>query len=137
MFLEQRQRTKKTFSRHKKVQAACGKAVTEQLESVAEVDRSAYLDQDSGVLDISVSYDRTWQKRGFSSHHGVAVAIEVKTRLVIDYEVLSTYCHACSLAKTRLGSDTPEMEEWQNHHADYDANFNGSAKAWRQKQPEE
>jgi hypothetical protein len=121
----------KTFSRHqKKIQAACETAATEQLQSVAEVIHAAYPDVDSDdVLDITVSYDGTWQKRGFSSRHGVGVAIEVQTGLVIDLEVLSTYCHSCKLARTRLGSDTPEMKEWQNNHTDCDANFTGSSKA--------
>ncbi|KAL8607716.1 hypothetical protein ACOMHN_039389 [Nucella lapillus] len=121
----------KTFSRHqKKIQDACETAAAEQLQSVAELVRSVYPSMDSDdVLDITVSYDGTWQKRGFTSHHGIGVAIETQTGLVIDFEVLSNYCHSCSLARTRLGSDTPEMEDWLNNHADCDANFNGSSKA--------
>jgi FKBP-type peptidyl-prolyl cis-trans isomerase (trigger factor) len=39
------------------------------------------------VIDISVSYDGTWMKRGFTSKFGVGVAIDVLTGLVVDYEV--------------------------------------------------
>ena len=53
----------------------------------------------------------------------------MKTGLVIDFEVLSTYCHSCSLARTRLGIDTPELEDWMHNHTDCDANFSGSSKA--------
>ena len=45
------------------------------------------------VIDIQVSFDGTWRKRGFSSNYGVGVWIDVLTGLVIDYEVLSLYCH--------------------------------------------
>jgi len=54
---------------------------------------------DDGVIDMTMSYNGTWQKRGFTSHHGVSVAIEVQTRLVVNYEVLLNYCHACALAE--------------------------------------
>ena len=104
----------KTFIRHKKktktkqtktkIQAACEKNTTEQLQSAAEAVCSSNPNENGdGVLDITVSFDGTWQKRGFSSHHGAGVAIEVQTGLVIDFEVLSTYCHSCSLARPRLG----------------------------------
>lgn len=44
---------------------------------------------------ISVSGDGTWQKRGFSSLHGVATLIGVRTGKVIDVIVKSSYCKVC------------------------------------------
>ena len=36
-----------------------------------------------------------WMKRGFLSQYGIGIAIDILTRLVIDFEVLSLYCHGC------------------------------------------
>ena len=58
---------------------------------------------DDGVIDMTVRYNGTWQKRGFTARHGVGVAIEVQTGLVVDYEVLSNYCHTCALAEKKFG----------------------------------
>ena len=48
-------------------------------------------------VPITFSFDGTWHKRGHMSMHGVAAVIEVVTGLVVDYVVLSTYCHQCSV----------------------------------------
>lgn len=122
---------KAAFVRHqRKIQDASEEATTKHFASVAEVVRQAYPEQEpDGVVDITVSFDGTWQKRGFSSRHGVGSVIEVKTGLVVDFEVMSTFCHTCALAKHKLGSDTPAFEEWRQNHTDCDANFNGSSKA--------
>ena len=69
-------------------------------QAYADVDPDVaeLLRQDAdAVINIGVSFDGTWQKRGFSSHYGIGVCIDILTGLVIDYEVLSSYCHACAL----------------------------------------
>lgn len=82
----------------------------ESLHRTREQIRSTYADVDpdvaellredaNAVINISVSFEGTWQKRGFSSHYGIGVCINILTGLVIDYEVLSSYCHACALKK--------------------------------------
>ena len=76
-----------------------------------------------------MSTSATWQKRGFTSHHGVGVAIEVQTGLVIDYEVLSNYCHASALAENSLGKGTAALQAWKAAHTACDNNFDGSSKA--------
>ena len=49
---------------------------------------------EDGILDIGVSYDGSWQRRGPSSHNGMARIIDLMTGLPIDYEVLSiTGCY--------------------------------------------
>lgn len=50
-------------------------------------------------INIGVSYDGSWQKRGFTSKYGVGCVIEVVTGLVIDYEVISKYCRVCQKKK--------------------------------------
>ena len=48
-----------------------------------------------GILDISVSFDGSWQKRGHCSHNGMAAVIDLLTGVAIDTEVLSNYCPKC------------------------------------------
>lgn len=55
-------------------------------------------------LDLTVSYDGSWHKRGFTSKYGVGCCIEMTTGLVIHFEVLSKYCRSCDLMKDRLKS---------------------------------
>ena len=71
------------------------------LQDAAHQIRTTYADtnlgrpDDEGVLDVSVSIDGSWQKRGHQSHNGVVAVIEVFTGLVIDCIALSNYCREC------------------------------------------
>ena len=47
------------------------------------------------VIDILISCDRMWQKRGFSSLFGAVFVIAYETGKVIDYTVLSKRCSGC------------------------------------------
>lgn len=40
-------------------------------------------------LPVSVSFDGTWAKRGFTSNHGVGFVISTDTGKVLDYSVVS------------------------------------------------
>ena len=67
--------------------------------TVAEASMSASADeakQNDGTTDISVSMDGTWQKRGFSSLNGVVVAVSTSDFKVLDVEIMSRNCKACS-----------------------------------------
>jgi hypothetical protein len=52
------------------------------LQKYAELD--IVLDSD-GILNIEVSFDGTWMKRGNTSHFGTAAVIEVHTGFIVDY----------------------------------------------------
>ena len=47
--------------------------------------------------DIGVSFDGTWQRRGYSSLNGVRAAISITSGNVLDCEILSRYCKNCAL----------------------------------------
>ena len=49
--------------------------------------------QPDDIIDIAVTFDGSWQKRGHSSHYGLGAVIELETGLVLDYEAYSLYCH--------------------------------------------
>ena len=75
-----------------------------------------------GVLDIAVSFDGAWGKRGYSSHNGLAIAIDLLTGLPVDYEVLSNFCLNCKIAASRPETTTA----WQESHSkDCAKNYNG------------
>lgn len=98
----------KTFQAiSKKVHDAAMKAVTENMNQARAATKQVV---ERG--DVAVMYDGTWQKRGHKSHNGVGAAISLDTGMCLDFEVLSNYCHACSLHND-MG---PEEEIWQAYH---------------------
>lgn len=82
------------------------------------------------IIDITVSYDGTWQKRGHTSQYGIGIVIDVLTGLVVDYEILSKYCPDCTAARRDLGDDTAEFSIWfDGHKAECSKNYSGSSNA--------
>ncbi|GFY31639.1 uncharacterized protein TNCV_4199501 [Trichonephila clavipes] len=79
---------------------------------------------------MSVSYDGTWQKRGHTSNLGLEIIIDILSGLVLDFEVLSKYCHNCVVAGRDMGVDWAEFHIWQKGHTDEcDKNFDGTSGA--------
>ncbi|GFS74776.1 uncharacterized protein TNCV_1690751 [Trichonephila clavipes] len=82
------------------------------------------------IVDVSVSYDGTWQKRGHISNLGLGIIIDILSGHVLDFEVLSKYCQNCVVAGRDMGVDRAEFHIWQKGHADVcDKNFNESSGA--------
>ena len=80
---------------------------------------------EQGICDIAVPYDGSWQKRGYSSHNGMASVVDLLTGVPIYFEVLSNFCFKCNIAE-----DHPENEEWKIKHAqNCTKNFDGTAGA--------
>lgn len=74
-----------------------------------------------GVLKLDVSFDATWMKRGHTSKVGMSVMIEVNTSFIIDYEILSKYCHGCTLKKYQLKKKRVTEEEYNTWKTKHDA----------------
>ncbi|GFY17687.1 uncharacterized protein TNCV_1074221 [Trichonephila clavipes] len=82
------------------------------------------------IIDVSVSYDGTWQKREHTSNLGLGIIIDILSGLVLDFEVLSKYCHNCVVPGRDMGVDWAEFHIWQKGHADEcDKNFDGTSGA--------
>ena len=82
------------------------------------------------IINIAVSYDGTWQKRGHTSNYGIGCVVDILTGLVIDFEILSKYCHVCSLSERQLGRESPEFFFWfEGHKAQCQRNYSGSSPA--------
>lgn len=128
--------SQRAYSNHVKViSKSCKQAAEISLVKARDRVREAYIEQDPGnkdktYLDLSVSYDGTWQKRGHTSNFGVGVVIELYTGLVIDFCVMSKYCHECAITKKELGEHSPEFSIWYSGHAsDCSINYRGSSGA--------
>ena len=85
-------------NRIEKAATATFKSISQQSRDIIakEYEKIGVHEDDQGILDIAVSYDGTWQKRGHTSHNGAAAVIDLLTGLPIDYEVLSNYCSKCA-----------------------------------------
>ncbi|GFU00493.1 uncharacterized protein TNCV_1692701 [Trichonephila clavipes] len=73
--------------------------------------------------------------RGHTSNLGLGITIiDILSGLVLDFEVLSKYCHNCVVAGRDMGVDSAEFHIWQKGHADEcDKNFSDgtSLEPWR------
>ncbi|GFY20549.1 uncharacterized protein TNCV_211811 [Trichonephila clavipes] len=84
----------------------------------------------NGVIDITVSYDGAWQKRGHWSLYGIGIVIDILTGLIIDYEILSKYCPECTTAKKELGENSADYSIWyKSHQEECSENYVGSSNA--------
>ena len=120
----------KTYQRMSFQAHAAGElAVEESLATAAKAVRDRYKLTDDSVTDdsilpIGVSYDGTWHKRGYSSHYGIGIVIEMQTGLVLDYHVMSNYCQGCLKAP----KEAREYQIWERKHAGVcQKNYDGSA----------
>ena len=85
---------------------------------------------ESGVMDLMVSFDGSWMNRGHSSLYGIRCVVEMVTGLVIDFTILSLYCQSCACAVARYGGrDTDNFKAWYDEHSDCTVNYSGSSNA--------
>ena len=54
--------------------------------------------------------------QGRQSHYRIGSVIDPITCLVIDYAVLSLYCHGCSTVRDHVDRDSDEYWEWKTAH---------------------
>ena len=136
---------KQSFNQHiKKVANANTDVGASVLRVSAEAVREAYKDlgnphtggddgeRAGGVeppLDVAVSFDGTWHKVGFTSNYGVGVVIEIQTGLVLDYEIMSKFCHACTAVENKTMTPGERLLWEQEHLGKCKKNHNGSSKA--------
>lgn len=96
----------------------CKKAVEEEKEKNSEQERP--------LLNLKVSGDGSWKKRGFKSLYGVTTLIGYYSGKVIDLVVKSSYCQGCTFWKNKTNTD--EYCEWfEVHEEQCTKNHEGSA----------
>ena len=128
--------TRNTFLKHQNVITNASMCVANDIvcES-AQIVRHVYKKLDpsideSGVMDLMVSFDGSWMTRGHSSLYGIGCVVEMVTGLVIDFTILSLYCQSCACAAARYGGrDTDNFKAWYDEHTDCTVNYMGSSNA--------
>lgn len=90
-------------------------AETSMMDAIEEL-RQKHDASDSDIVDIDVSGDGSWQRRGYSSHNGVVTVISLETGKVVDVEPMSKTCKACSLKEKLKISNPTAYAHWKNSH---------------------
>ena len=121
--------TKNIYSQH--VRAICEKSACQaqtSMEQAREEVRQHYAaSSDDEVVDVLVSCDGTWQRRGFSSLYGAVFVIAHETGKVVDYIVKSKHCAGCKYWE-KQDKTTDAYKKWKDAH-ECEMNFIGSAGA--------
>ena len=63
-----------------------------------------------GIVDIRVTVDGTWQRRGYTSMDGVVVAMSIDSGKILDIEPMSRYCKSCNIMSKTL-KNNPQLFE--------------------------
>ena len=128
--------TRNTLLKHQNVISdASMHVVNDVMCESAQIVRNVYkrLDpsiDESGVMDLIVSFDGSWMTQGHSSLYGIGCVVEMVTGLVIDFTILSLYCQSCACAVARYGGrDTDNFKQWYDQHSDCTINYTGSSNA--------
>ena len=88
-------------------------AESEQKAAVSRLREACGAEPDD-IVDVTVTFDGTWSKRGFTAQYGVCVVISWVTGEVLDVELMSKYCSGCALYKGSMEGE--EYEEWLAKH---------------------
>jgi hypothetical protein len=80
------------------------------------------------IIDIIVSIDGTWKRRGHVSNYGIVFVIDVQSGLCIDFEVMSLYCEACTRKRSRL-SEAKFLKWYRKHKPVCSKNYDGTSKS--------
>ena len=105
--------------------------VGKSLSDAAKRVRDSLGANDTDTINIAVSFDGTWSKRGFTANYGIGVVIAVETGEVLDYAVMSKSCEKCKAAE-KLKGDLEKYKQWKANHAsqgECQKNFEGSSTA--------
>ena len=86
----------------------------------------------TGPVNCGISWDGTWQKRGYSSRNGCVTVISVDTGRVLDVEALSQGCKQYERHE-HLDKASLEYQTWRAEHTKCKANFWESAPAMEPK----
>ena len=71
-------------------------------------------DDNVTIVDIPISFDGTWSKRGYTANHCIGFVISAATGRVLDFEVISKVCQQCTQMKAKL--DEAGFNDWYQDH---------------------
>ena len=109
--------TSKTYTSHVKVIASASMvAASSLLDDAVVVVRNTYIEWglstpiEDGLIDLAVSFDGSWMTRGYNSKYGLGCVIKIETGLVLDFVIMSLYCHSCAGAAAPYGGAETGVE---------------------------
>ena len=83
----------------------------------------------SEPVKCRVSFDGTWQKRGFSSSNGIVTAMN--SGRCIDIHVMSKICKKCAVWEERKNDPEFDYDQWkEEHYASDECEINHSKSSW-------
>ena len=82
---------------------------------------------DESIVDVCVTYDGTWSKRGYTANHGVGIVISVDTGEVLDFASLPKVCGECKKRKRHDPDDDTYKAWYENHKHNCQQNYDGSS----------
>ena len=81
------------------------------------------------IIDVTVTCDGSWSKRGFTAMYGVVAVIAWESGQVLDVEALSKHCTVCS-RQLQIDEQSQEFTDWwEGHQHSCGANYSGSSPA--------
>ena len=89
-----------------------------RLRDIIEEEEPSKVYTDEGgrkIVDVAVTVDGTWQKRGHTSRIGVVFVMAVRTGEVLDYVIKSLSCHECRCHE-KDNKSSPEYQLWYENH---------------------
>lgn len=72
-------------------------------------------ENDEACVDVGVSCDGSWHRRGFSSLVGTTAVISLETGQVLDYEILNKVCYECQHWK-KVPDSNAKKAAWAEKH---------------------
>ena len=96
--------------------------------SVSAPLHSLYDTKPNDIIDVTVTCDGTWSKRGFTALYGVVVVMSWDSGQVLDAVALSKQCNVCKQKESTM--DEQEFLEWYAvHEESCNSNYLGSSPA--------
>ena len=123
----------KSYSRHVKAVTTANMTVVSSLfDDAANTVRQMYRERDpsitdDSILDLTVTFDGSWMKRGHNSLYGIGCVVHVETGLVLDLAVLSLYCQRCAIAKNQCRGNRAKFNRWLDSHTECNQNYRGTS----------
>ena len=77
-----------------------------EARNLAMLDEGIPVDNKDTIVDVPVSFDGTWSKRGYTANHCIG--------FVIFFEVISKVCLQCTQMKAKLDDDS--FNDWYQDH---------------------
>ena len=84
---------------------------------------------ENDAIDVAVTCDGTWSKRGFTALYSVVVVASWENGKVLDTEILTKYCAECG-HHVSMSKESEEYKQWwEGHKDDCELNYHGSSPA--------